>query len=238
MVTARFLVGTDDGRAILRVHEKVRANMDRIPVGIPEPLIVGRGINDVAIVVLTLTPKPGAAAHWTANGLTAVARELQVEISKLPDIGLTYIVGEQPEQIRVEPDPEKLALWRDAAAARRQDPGRQPLLHGGHDPRANGLQVVVAGQTLQTLPEIGNILITSRDGRPVYVRDVASVSLAAQPDETRVTECARPDGTLDRAPAVTLAIAKRSGTNAVVIAENVIKQLKSLVAASFPPIST
>ena len=50
MVTARFLVGTDSDNAILRVHEKVRANMDRIPLGIPEPLIVGRGINDVAIV--------------------------------------------------------------------------------------------------------------------------------------------------------------------------------------------
>ena len=48
MVTARFLVGTKADDAILRVHEKIRANLDRIPVGIPEPLIVGRGINDVA----------------------------------------------------------------------------------------------------------------------------------------------------------------------------------------------
>ena len=76
MVTARFLVGTSPDAAILRVHEKIRANMDRIPVGIPEPLIVGRGIDDVAIVVLTLSPKPEAASHWTANGVTRVAREL------------------------------------------------------------------------------------------------------------------------------------------------------------------
>ncbi|MBL3200597.1 efflux RND transporter permease subunit, partial [Klebsiella pneumoniae] len=64
VVTARFLVGTNSDAAILRVHEKVRANMDRIPTGIPEPLIVGRGIDDVAIVVLTLTPSPAAAPHW------------------------------------------------------------------------------------------------------------------------------------------------------------------------------
>ncbi|MCB1460493.1 MAG: efflux RND transporter permease subunit, partial [Nitratireductor sp.] len=50
MVTARFVVGTSADAAILRVHDKVRANLDRIPVGIPEPLIVGRGIDDVAIV--------------------------------------------------------------------------------------------------------------------------------------------------------------------------------------------
>lgn len=94
LVTARFLVGTDADAAILRVHEKIRANMDRIPVGIPEPLIVGRGIDDVAIVVVTLTPTPGGAERWTANGLTRIARELQTEIAKLSDIGLTFIVGE------------------------------------------------------------------------------------------------------------------------------------------------
>ena len=93
MVTARFLVGTNADAAILRVHEKIRANMDRIPVGIPEPLIVGRGIDDVAIVVLTLSPKPEAADRWTANGLSRVARELRVELAKLDDIGLTYLVG-------------------------------------------------------------------------------------------------------------------------------------------------
>ncbi|HMT13178.1 MAG TPA: efflux RND transporter permease subunit, partial [Aestuariivirga sp.] len=103
LVTARFLVGTNSDAAILRVHEKIRANMNRIPVGIPEPLIVGRGIDDVAIVVLTLSPKPEVASHWDANGVTRVARELQVELAKLPDIGLTYLVGDQPEEIRITP---------------------------------------------------------------------------------------------------------------------------------------
>ena len=56
MVTARFEVGTSSDAAILRVHEKIRANMDRIPTGIPEPLVVGRGIDDVAIVAVTLSP--------------------------------------------------------------------------------------------------------------------------------------------------------------------------------------
>jgi hypothetical protein len=66
--------------------------MNRIPVD-PEPLIVGRGIDDVAIVVLTLAPKPEVAERWTANGVTSRARELQVELTKLDDIGLTYISG-------------------------------------------------------------------------------------------------------------------------------------------------
>ena len=59
VVTARFLVGTDQDTAILRVHEKIRANIADLPKGIPEPLIIGRGINDVAIVDLTLSGGSG-----------------------------------------------------------------------------------------------------------------------------------------------------------------------------------
>jgi len=54
MVTARFLVGTNEDDAVLRVNDKIRANIDKIPTGIPEPMIVGRGIDDVAVSVLTL----------------------------------------------------------------------------------------------------------------------------------------------------------------------------------------
>ncbi len=50
MVTVRFKVGTSSDTAVLRVRDKIRANIDRIPIGIPEPLVVGRGIDDVAIV--------------------------------------------------------------------------------------------------------------------------------------------------------------------------------------------
>lgn len=56
MVTARFVVGTSSDAAVLRVHDRVRANLDRIPKGIAEPQIVGRGIDDVAILSLTLVP--------------------------------------------------------------------------------------------------------------------------------------------------------------------------------------
>jgi multidrug efflux pump subunit AcrB len=82
-VTARFNVGTDEDVAMLRVHETIRANLSRIPLGIPEPLIVGRGINDVPIVVLTLSPEPGVAERWTDAGLHAIAEEVLLELVKV-----------------------------------------------------------------------------------------------------------------------------------------------------------
>ena len=111
MVTARFFVGTPQDNAVLRVHDKIRANIAGLPKGIPEPLIVGRGIDDVAIVVLTLSAKPERATDWTDNGLYQVAEELQHELTKVDNVGLSYIVGGSPNQIRVEPDPERLSLY-------------------------------------------------------------------------------------------------------------------------------
>ncbi|MEO6947562.1 MAG: efflux RND transporter permease subunit [Nitrobacter sp.] len=236
VVTARFKVGTNSDAAILRVHEKIRANMDRIPVGIPEPLIVGRGIDDVAIVVVTLRPTPEAASRWTANGLTRLARELQVEVSKLPDIGLTYIVGEQPEQFRVEPDSEKLSLYGitlQQLTAKIEGANRSFRI--GTVREDTQQRAIVAGQTLQVLPEIGSILLTARDGRPVYVRDVANVVLATSPAENRVTDIRKTAGAgLERAPAVSLAIAKRPGTNAVMIADEIVRQLEQARGQIFP----
>ena len=93
MVTARFLVGTDEDIATTRVHEHIRANIGDLPKGIPEPLIVGRGINDVAIVTLMLSASPGQAGRWSDNALFQVAEELSHELAKVDNVGAAYIVG-------------------------------------------------------------------------------------------------------------------------------------------------
>ena len=224
MVTARFLVGTSSDAAILRVHEKIRANADRIPVGIDDPLIVGRGIDDVAIVSLTLSPKDSSGT-MTANDLTRIARELQVEVAKIQDVGLTYIVGDSPEAIRIAPDPERLALFGitlQQLAGKVQ--GANRAMPAGLVRDAGGQISLVAGETLSAPSEIANLLLTARDGRPVYVRDVANVSFVPDTSDNMVANITREGET----PAVTLAIAKRAGANAVVVAEEILHRVHSL----------
>jgi len=228
VVTARFFVGSSEDSAILRVHENVRANYDRIPIGIPEPLIVGRGINDVAIVVLTLSPKPGAASErWDDVALFDVAEELQHELIKVEDVGRTYIVGGRPDQIRVEPDPERLSLYGvtlERLVEKIENANRSFVVGAMRD--AGQHLPAVAGQTLQGIPDIGLLLITTRDGRPVYVKDVADVIVGGRPDEHRAWHLERDaKGGLSRQPSVSLALAKREGSNAVVIAERLLERL-------------
>lgn len=236
VVTARFLVGTSADAAVLRVHDRIRANLDRIPVGIPEPRIVGRGIDDVAIVTLTLSPKPEAAASVTAADLTRVARELRSEIAKVEDVGLTYLVGETGDAIRIGPDPARLALYgvtlqqlsAKVTAANRSFPAGTV--------RSSGQEIqLVAGETLQSPTEIANLLLTTRDNRPVYVRDVADVSFVQDTADLYVsTDRKAADGTIERLPAVTLAIAKRAGANAVTVAHDILARVDGLKGNLIP----
>ncbi len=229
VVTARFEVGTSEDAAILRAHDGVRANMGRIPVGVPEPLIVGRGINDVAVLVLTLSAQPGAEGRWDDNALFNVAEELQHELVKTENVGLTYITGGRQNQIRVEPDPERLALYGitlNQLVTKVENANRSFMV--GAVRELNRSLPVVGGQTLMGVPDIGNLLLTSRDGRPVYVRDVARVVVGAEPAERRVWHMTpKAGGGLDARPAVSLAIAKREGANAVVVAQELLARLEA-----------
>lgn len=236
MVTARFFVGTDSDDAILRVHEKIRANMDRIPAGIPEPLVVGRGVDDVAIVVATLTPAPSAADRWDAAALYALADEVRIELSRLDDVGLTYLVGGSTEMIRIEPDPEKLALYGvtlDQLLGKVQSANRSFVAGAVRDSGRN--LPVVAGQTLSGVPDIGLLLLTTRDGHPVYLKDVAETVVGAGESEQRAWHLQRTkDGEVTRFPAVSVAVAKRAGANAVVIAEEIRHHMDDLRGRLIP----
>ncbi len=237
IATARFEVGTPEDDAILRVHTEIRANMDRLPVGIPEPLIVGRGINDVPILALTLAPRPDlapeAAARWGRTSLGDVAEELLAELAKTPDIGRAYVIGATEDEIRVEPDPAALSLYGvtlEQLAEKVRNANRSELL--GRVRRGGASQELLSGQTLIGQPDIGLLLVTTRDGRPVYVKDVARIRVAPADADARAWTLA-PGEDAPR-PAVTLALAKREGANAVTVAEAALDRLDALGESFLP----
>ena len=235
MVTARFLVGTSSDAAVLRVHDKVRANIDRIPVGIAEPQVVGRGIDDVAIVTLTFSTTTDAGGHVSANDLTRIVREVRNEVAKVEDVGLTYVVGETNEIIRISPQPEKLALYGITLQQLAGKVGGANTAMPASQVREGGRQIdVLAGETLSSPAEIGNLLLTARDGRPVYVRDVATIDFATDTTEALVSTLRMQGETVERVPSVTLAIAKRAGSNAVVVAEAILERVEALEGRLIP----
>ena len=235
LVTARFEVGADADDAITRIQSEVRANINRIPVGIPEPQIVARGISDVPIAVITLSPDVRVADRWNDQALYLLADELQSELMKIEDVGLTFIVGGRPQEIRVAPDPGRLALYGvplssviDAVRnANRSFPGGD--LRGRSETSS-----AVVGRTLDEPADIGLLTVHAADGRTVYLRDVAEVTLDAREDQARVWRFTREGAESRMAPAVSLAIAKRDGANAVVVSQAIERRLHQLEGRLIP----
>jgi multidrug efflux pump subunit AcrB len=235
MVTARFKVGVDPDAASERIQEKIHANYDRIPAGIAEPLIQTRGINDVPSLVLTLSPKPAAAGQWTDQALFELAGKLRTEVAKVDNVGLTFIVGGRPEEIRIEPDPARLAQHGVSLGAL-VDTVRQANRAFPAGQVRNGGQAVdvMAGRTLSNATQIGLLALPSAKGESVYVRDVAQVIEGPREDQARAWRYARADQGWSEAPAVSLAIAKRKGANAVVVSQAVLARVAALKGSLLP----
>ena len=236
MVTARFLVGSNPEDAAIRINEKIEANRNRIPVGIPAPQVTVRGINDVPIVVLTLTPKPGAVGNWNDQALAELAGKLRTEIAKVEDVGLTFISGGQRMALRVVPDPAKLSLYRvplgnliEAVSQANRTFPAGTVREGGQ------AALVIAGQTLHDAQELAALTVRSASGAPVLLSDIARIEQAPTQDQARAWRWAKDDtGKWSMAPAVSLAIAKRAGANAVTVSEGVVERVELLKGKLIP----
>ncbi|PKP81634.1 MAG: multidrug transporter AcrB [Alphaproteobacteria bacterium HGW-Alphaproteobacteria-18] len=236
MVTARFNVGTNADDAILRIHEKIRANLDSIPYDVPMPLVVGRGINDVPIVTLTLSPDEMTGDVWNDTALRMLADELRNELMKVKDVGITDVIGGRPLELRVEPDIQALSAHgvslqtlvqsvQNAAAA----------LPSGRAHQDGNSLIVQAGDRINAVHELERLHIRGAGGRVVYLSDVATVKVSGAETDARVwTMVHGEDGSFTTAPAVTVSLAKRPGANAVVVAEAILHRVEALEGNLIP----
>ena len=252
LLTARFEVGTDADNAILRIHEKLMANMHRIPPNVPEPQVIGRGINDVAIVTLTLSPEAWTGDVWNDATLRLIADELLNELIKIEDIGLTDIVGGRPLEMRVEPDIQALASFgvplRTLVHAVQQAASASPVGIARQDGEAI---IVQAGDSIASVGELERLELRGGDGRPVYLADLARIVVTGQDTESRAWTFTRAGGAeghgarhaqvdhavdtgMRLAPAVTLSLAKRPGANAVVVSDKILARVELLKGELIP----
>ena len=169
LVIVRFLVGTQQEDALIKVYSKLYSNFDRMPPGVSQPLIKARSIDDVPILSLTLWGE-----HYNGYQLRAIADEVQHSIQQVNDVSETAIIGGLPRTMRVVLSTAKLNAY-----------GLSPMAIVGHLQAANA--TVQAGSFAENNSEIrvdaGNLFTRREDleavvvavdhGRPVYLRDVA-----------------------------------------------------------------
>ncbi|MCW8844935.1 MAG: efflux RND transporter permease subunit, partial [Gammaproteobacteria bacterium] len=240
ILTVQFEVGQLRNPAIVRLYNAVESNDNwRAPgLGIMRPLIKPKGIDDVPIVSVTLwTEQP----EFGAQELQRVAHTIEAEIKRVPGTRDVYTIGGPDNVVHVELDPQAMASYGLSLDALRGALTMGNVVAQAGSLVADNRQVpVTAGTFLSNASDIAELVVGVYDGKPVYLSDVASVSAGPDQPERYVSFGTGP-GAADKslpvgviAPAVTLAIAKKPGTNAVDIADQVIQRVNQLKGVMIP----
>jgi multidrug efflux pump subunit AcrB len=237
MVTARFEVGEDLGESIVKVHDKIQSNIDKVPPGVSMPLVKPVGADDVPVITITLWSQDEGIDD---SILRTLGLDVLQRLEEVPDTGKGFVVGGRAEQIRVEVSPERLSGFgisvQEIANTIQTANSEQST---GHVEGGNLSFHVYSGGFLRTAHDVSNLVVAIRHGAPVYVRDVAWVYEAPAETDKMVTYSTGAAYTGDTpeafdAPAVTIAIAKKIGTNGVSVANEILEKLESLKGHIIP----
>ena len=237
LIVVRFLVGTDPDQAAVRVHSKIQSAIDSMPPGVMPPVVKPRTIDDVPVVAYTLWSEQASSSD-----LRLVADEIKVELTRHPRVAQVSVIGGQRRVLRVDFDREALASHNisilQAYGALQSLNWRLPA---GTTAIANTEVAIDVGQFLSSANEVGDVVLSSNGGRPVYLKDVATVFDGPEEPATYVwlgTGPAAPEKGLDSAaidlPAVTIAVAKKPGTNAVDMVADLDRMLDGLAGKVIP----
>ena len=242
VLTVRFTVGEDRTAAIVRLYNALYSNQDWLPpnlgVQLP-PIIKPMGIDDVPIVSLTLWSRDPATS---GDDLARVAHALEAELKRVPGTRDIYTVGGPERVVHILLDPQRMAGYGIALEDLRR------ALAAGNVSREAGAMVagdreipVQAGAFLAAPEEVAGLVVGVRGGAPVYLSDVAEVRLKPDQPEQYVFHGHGPAASVQNGataggpyPAVTLAVAKKPGMNAVRIARDVLDRLDQLDGIFIP----
>jgi multidrug efflux pump subunit AcrB len=227
MVVVRFKVGEAEEEALVRLNQKLAANADRIPPGVVGPIVKPRSIDDVPILAVTLWSE-----RYGDDQLRALAAQLRDAIAEVTNVSEVMLIGGRPRELRVDIDPARLAAYgldplaiqRAIAATNARAAASGPVAGG----QTTGLD---AGNRLRTATDVRGVVVSASSGRPVLVSDVAEVVDGDAEPTSYVTFRSREAG---GHAAVTIAVAKRKGTNAIDVAHHVMEKLDTLQGTLVP----
>jgi multidrug efflux pump subunit AcrB len=237
MITVEFKVGVPRQAAIVRLYNRVYQDRDFVPpgLGVGQPLIRPMGIDDVPVMALTLwsdRPDQGPAR------LAGVAHTLETALKRVPGTRDVYTIGAPDRAVVVRLDAAKLASYgmtvadlSDALKA------ANAVAQAGDRVAGNRDVPVTAGTFLASAADVAHLVVGLKDGQPVYLSDVADVRQGADPPSRYVWFGAppgRPGPASGNAPAVTLAVAKKAGTNAADITRAIRARLQALENVDIP----
>jgi multidrug efflux pump subunit AcrB len=238
VVTVRFVVGEHRETALTRLHEQIRMHVDQVPAIVDNWVVKPVGVEDVPVLAVTLH-----SDRHSDDELQRFAEEVLARMASQETLSRTTIIGGRPREVRVELDPARLASrgvtpLQVARALR----GADASLTAGDFDRADQRWKVTTNAFFTDVEAVRNLMVGTRGGRPIYLTDVADVvDGPAEADayvrlgfSRRYLEDQGESPHRATRPAVTLALAKKSGTNAVEVVDEAMNRLRDLEASFLP----
>ena len=240
MTIVRFYVGENMEESLVKLYNKLMSNYDLIPPGVSQPMVKPKSIDDVPILALTLWSKE---TQYAGYELRRIATGLCGELKKDANVSEFSVIGGQRRQIRVTIDPQRLQAYRLSAfqIMDRLEKANMVVSSGAFS-SGNRETIVETGRFLNNAQDVGDLVVHVFNGRPVYLRDVAQI--ADQPAEAANyvfmglgAAAAKKGMTGDTAgqyEAVTIAVSKKKGANASMVADEALRKVEALKGPLIP----
>lgn len=234
VVTVQFDVGEDQEKSLVKVYSQVMQNLDRLPAGAMAPLVKPINVDDVPIMTLALS-----SATLPEPELRQVAARVLEELRNLPGVSFSQLVDGTQRSVNVWISPAKLATaGRSLDQVDKMIAGANVSIPVGQLVDRSRNQPLRFSGFIGTIQEVGNIIVGAPQGRPVFLKDVANIedgaSEADQLSRFAYGPAAHQPAPKGEAPAVTIAIAKKTGTNAVVVTSTVLAKIEALKRQAIP----
>ena len=224
LLIARFKVGSNPDQALTRVRTRLDEAAAVFPAGSRVATVSPRSIDDVPVLALTLT-SPGRADQ-DQNDLRRVAAELAEELRKTAGVSRVTLLGGEPRQLRVEPDPGRLAASHVTFDALAQSLASAGLsFPAGTVLQPDGERELRADSPLLDAEQVRALLVPTRGGSTVRLSEIANV-VDGPGDPTNYVFLASREG--NPQPAVTVEVAKRPGVNATQLVSGLLHRVDEL----------
>jgi len=236
MLIVQFYVGEDIERSQVKLYNELMKNMDKMPSGVMMPLVKTRAIDDVPVLGLTLWSE-----KYNDYELKQLGQALTNEIKKIPDVASINIIGGRSRQVTVTLDKDKMAQSQvDFLSISKQIQGSNAQLLAGNLISKDTSFSVDAGNFLNNIGEVGDLIIGSNNGQPVFLKQVANIEEGAEKPSQYVFygygqhDAALADIFQSDYPAITLSIAKKKGADAMKLSERIVTKVEHLKKELIP----
>ena len=242
IVTVEFHVNASRNKSLVDIYNKVFSNLDEIPKGAMRPLIKPIDVNHVPILNITLWSK-----KYNAGYLTTIAGRILDRLDSVKGTGVTFLNGARYKQLNVYLNPLKMAGYNVSPLMIAQElKGTNINIPAGFLQKNNKKMFLTAGGYFHHVSSVENFIISVYNGKPVYLKDVAKIKYSYKPlnflSEIGFGNNYGKINANDRVikdskgiyPAVTIAVAKRRGKNAVEVVNSVLAKFHKIAETSLP----